>query len=217
MATLHEEIEELVDSLPSYYGNGEDSGNWKLLDAVGRQVVDLDGDVEELDRETTVQDALDVNSLEELAGMVQVQRYSGESRDHYRARIIAEYQLNTSEGTTEDVFNTMATILGCEIEDLWFQDWRFLFGEVHDRVVCFLLPHENVQNIDLSGEEISKVARKLAPVGTTVKTQYNGSLRYKTKEDFESGNWNGYENGYDALDSEGNPTGTGGTKGGLIQ
>ncbi|QIR31197.1 baseplate protein [Halorubrum virus Serpecor1] len=216
MATIHEEVEKLVNSLPSYYADDDESGNWKLLDAVGRQVVDLDGDIETLDDETTVQEALDVDSLEELAGMVQLRRRSGEGRDHYRARIIAEYQLNTSEGTIEDAFNSMATILSCEVEDLWFQDWRFLFGEIHDRTVCFLLPYDDVQNLDLSGEEISKIVQKLAPVGTTVKSQYNGSLRYKSKEDYEETNWNGYDGGYDALDSEGNPTGEGGTKGGLI-
>ena len=217
MATIHDEVEQLVNSLPSYYADDDESGNWKLLDAVGRQVVDLDGDIQTLDGETTVQEAMDVDSLEELAGMVQVQRYSGESRDHYRARILAEYQLNTSEGTIDDAFGSIATILGCEIEDLWFQDWRFLFGEVHRRTVCFLLPRDGVEGIDLSGEEISEVVQKLAPVGTTVKSQYNGSLRYKTKDEFESKNWNGFDGGYDALDSEGNPTGKGGTKGGLIQ
>ena len=64
MATIHEEVEHLVNSLPSYYGDDDEGGNWKLLDAVGRQVVDLDGDIEELDDETTVQEALDANSLE---------------------------------------------------------------------------------------------------------------------------------------------------------
>jgi hypothetical protein len=217
MATIHEEIEELVDSLPSYYGNDRDGGNWKLLDAVGRQVVDLDGDISEIDGETTVQEALSINSLEELAGMVQLDRYSGESRDHYRARIIAEYQLNTSEGTVGDAFNSMATILGCEVEELWFQDWRLLYGEVQSRKVAFLIPYDDVQNIDLDGAEISKIVQRLAPVGTTVETQYDGTLRYVSESEYQNGNWNGYDYGYDTLDAEGNPTGNGGTYGGLIQ
>jgi hypothetical protein len=214
--TTHDEVQELVKALPSYYEDAEDGGNWKLLHPAGQEIVDLDGDIEELDRESTVQEALDVNSLEELAAFVELGRQTGETADHYKARIISEYQLNTSEGTIEGTVNSLKEILGCSVDDIWFQDWRILYGDIHNKTICFLVSPEYIDGVDLSGDEISETIKKLSPAGSTIKTQYRGDLLYKSKEQDQSNSWDGYEDGYDHLDSDGNPSGSGGTKGGLI-
>lgn len=203
----------LVDTLPTFFANDTDSGNWHLFAPVGDQIDTLDSDIEAVDRATDVQRADTIDQLERLAKLVEVTPRDGESKEHFRARTFARYQLNTAEGTISDVLNSVATILNINVERVGYVDID------REAAVGIIMPKKAVDTVNLSESEVSDILHDLVPAGYEVRGQIRGTFTYVSVDEYDStSDWSNYNYGYDSLDGTGTntPTGEGGTYAGLL-
>lgn len=207
-------IEWLVDTLPTFMANDESSGNWHLMTPIGNQIDDLDADIEAVDRASHVQSADTIDQLEKLARMVEAVHRDGETKEHYRSRIFARYQLNTAEGTVGDLLQSVSTILDANIENIGYVDHYKEFGTPAE--VGIVMPGQKVDQLNLTSDEIADILNDLAPAGYTVFGQTRGTLLYVTPSTYNNtSDWSQYD-GYDGLDANGDPKGTGGTYAGIV-
>lgn len=203
----------LVDSLPNYLNPDPEHGNYALLEPIAAQVDELDDDLQEVDDAKSVQRARTRPEIEKLASLVSLAPEGNEGRERYRARTIARFQLNTSEGVFTDIFGSLAEILDIEVEDIWYADWMRLYNE--DKQV-FFLPYSEVKAHPLDDDNIDEIVGDLTAAGKSIKAMYDGSHRAVSAEKYENTNWTGYDAGATSLDSEGNIIEGGGTAGGLL-
>ncbi|NUC72534.1 hypothetical protein HTZ84_09470 [Haloterrigena sp. SYSU A558-1] len=210
----NETIEELVTALPAFMPRDEESGNYDLLWAAAEAINRLDEDIETVEKAMTLQEAEDAASIDRIADVVGASRRDGESLEKYRARVLMEFQSLTAEGTVGDIFTLLASVLRCEVDELWYQDWRLLYDEPSS--VAFLVPYQRVVDSVLSAADVRDIADKLNPAGKQVKLQYNGSFRPVSVEEYENEDHNP-NRGFGTLDENGDPAPSGGTFGGLIQ
>lgn len=153
-----------------------------------------------------------VSRLQALAQPITLPPQEGESVEHYRARIVAEFALTTGRGTIETLINTTAEILSISPE-------RVEFAEPHagERGTAELgLPSSVLADYELSQTELIEILDKLIPAGYRLGGILTGQFTYITPEDYEISNFDP-EQAYDGLDSSGDPKGNGGTYAGVIQ
>lgn len=203
----------LVDSLPGYLNSDPEYGNYTLLEPIAARIDDLDHDIEAVDDAKNVQRARTRPEIERLASLVDLPPEGHEELEHYRARTIARFQLNTSEGTFTDIFGSLAEILNIDIEDIWYANWNRLFGI--DRHV-FFLPYPEVKAHPLNDDSIEEIVGDLTAAGKTIEAMYDGSHRPVSAEKYHSTDWTGYDAGATGLDEDGNIIDGGGTAGGLL-
>lgn len=208
------EADDLLRGLPSYYSKDKDSGNSKLLAAVGKSIERLDEDIETVHSAMRLPYAEEFSSIDRIADTVNVSRRTGESLEKYRMRTLVAFQSLTSEGTIADMFVTFAGILRGDEEQFRYQDWQLLYGE--DATIAFLVPSNLVADSVLNSSDIADIAADLAPAGRAVKVQYSGTFTPVSVADYESGDYD-TRRGFGTLDESGNPDSSGGTFGGLIQ
>ncbi|QRV15013.1 hypothetical protein JMJ58_19215 [Haloterrigena salifodinae] len=209
-----EAVHDLIRALPPFYAKDETSGNFQLLDVVGKGIDRLDFDIERVDKAMTLQEAEKAASIDRIADVVGVSRRTGESIEKYRMRTLLAFQSLTAEGTIPDMFISFASILRGDESEFWYQDWEALYDE--DSTFAFLVPIDRVEDSVLEPTDIPEIAAMLAPAAKTVEVQYNGSLRPVSAADYEAGNYDA-EGGFGTLDENGDPAPSGGTFGGLIQ
>lgn len=193
--------EELVDSLPTYYPKDEEGTNYKFLEVIGNRVDEIDEYTEDLDNATVVQRADTSDQLREHGKFVNLKKREGESVEEYRARILATYQLLTSEGTPLDLVISTAEIIDADTDEVqYIRD-----GEE----IIVRMPGPRVNEIELESEDVADLVSDLAPAGRGVTSEVRGTLAYITPEEYENET---YESGvgYDTL-VNGEPTGEGGT------
>lgn len=203
----------LVDSLPNYLNTDPELGNHTLLEPIASQIDELDDDIEEVDDAKSVQRARTIPEIERLGSLVGIRPTGQEELEHYRARTVARFQLNTSEGTLDDIFGSLSEILNISIEDIWYSDWKHLY-DVNRNV--FFLPYTEVQAHPLEDDSIEEIVGEITAAGKEIKAMYDGTHRPVSKEKYDSTNWTGYEAGMTGLDDEGNIIDGGGTAGGLL-
>ena len=214
MTDEYSTIEELATALPAFMPKDETSGNYDLLWAAAEAIDRLDADIETVDKAMTLQDAEKASSINRIADVVGASRRDGESLEKYRARVLMEFQSLTSEGTISDIFILLSSILRGEVDELWYQDWRYLYDE--PSTVAFLVPFHRVEDSVLDPADLPDIADKLNPAGKRVEIQYFGTLRPVSVEEYESGQADP-DRGFGTLDENGDPAESGGTFGGLIQ
>lgn len=206
--------EELAESLPEIFPRDKDSDNYKLFQVVGHEVDDTLDNVDAVDRATTVQHADTVAQLDKLGEMVDVNPREGEKREHYRARVISEYQLVTCEGSISDIINSVSTILDTDPSSVEYSELA------EDLTFRILAPKDAIDSLELSDGEIAKIINDLSLAGGRIEVSTLGTLEYvseSTYDDIQAGNdsWSNYP-GYDGLDADGNPKGGGGTYAGRL-
>jgi hypothetical protein len=205
-------VEWLIDSLPGFMENDETSGNWKLFSPIGDRLDELEDDLQSVSRATFVQEANTIEQLEKHAQAVNLPYRQGETLEHYRARIFAKYQLNTSEGTAGDVINSVSTILNTDPENIGYKELNI------EATIRILMPSKKVDNLNLAAGEIANILNNLVPAGYDVRGKLRGSFKYVTPSTYnDTTNWSEYEfGGYDGLDSNGDPKEDGGTYAGIL-
>ncbi|UBF22400.1 P2 gpI-like phage tail protein [Haloarcula virus HCTV-15] len=207
--------QEIVDSLPTWMPTDEGSGNFKLLDVVGRAIDRLDSDIESVDDAKSVQSATSIAQIEQLARLVNSPPRDGETLEKYRARTMVRFAQNTSEGTIGDVINGLSAIFDTDAENFRYQDWKRLFDLKRQ---VFLLPYDDVKAHPFKAPDLQELLNDITAAAKTVEPMWNGDLVAWSAEDYEKqGAWDTYADGADGLDAEGNPTGEGGTPAGLIE
>lgn len=202
--------QDLIDKLPPWMPKDESTGNFKLLDVVGRAVDRLDGDIEDLDNATTVQHAETVAQIERLARLMNLPPKDGESKEKYRARTIAEFQTLTSEGTARDIINNSATILNTEPTKIGYTKLN------ENGVVNLGVPADALNASALTGDDFKTIITKQAAAGFRIEATLRGTFTYITESAYNSNEHDGSRGYTSDADGDGEPDDGGGTYAGLI-
>ena len=199
----------ILRRLPPWMPRDPSTGNFKLLDTVGRAIDRLDDDITDLDAATAVQHAESVAQLEELARLVELPPQQNEGREKYRTRLIAEFQTMTTEGTPADVIENTATLLDIDSEKITYSKLD------ENGAVSLDIPGDALDSLGLSDSEFIDIIGKHAAAGFRIEATISGTFTYldETKDPSTDSN---PDYGYDGLDADGNPKGNGGTYAGLI-
>lgn len=222
MAQNSESGDDLFRGLPAWMPTDESSGNFKLLDVVGRNIDALDADIEAVDKASTPQDATSVAQLRQLAKLVALPPEGGESTSKYRARVIAEFQTYTAEGTARELIENAATLLDLDPEQIEYSQLS------ENGVVSLNIPNKALENVSLTGTQFADIIEKHVAAGYRVETTlsgtftYLGTTAYTGPYDAASGGYDSTQlasdatKGHDGLDINGDPKDTGGTYAGVI-
>ncbi|OYR54918.1 hypothetical protein [Halorubrum halodurans] len=210
----HETTEEsLAAQLPDFMPKDPESGNYKFLSTIAERLDATDADIASVDRATTVQYADTVDQLERLARLVDLRPYRDETREHYRARVLAEFQLVTSQGTVKDLLNATATILDIEIEDIGYTE-EYTAGGGSARIN---VPLSKLDQIALSDTEFGRIVSGLIPASYRLDVLKEGTFTYISPETYNDETFaHDPERGYDGLDGSGDPKDNGGTYAGVL-
>lgn len=229
----HDTIEEsLAAQLPEFMPKDPESGNYKFLSTIADRIDAYNSDIESVDRAKTPQTADTIEQLEEIARLVDLKPYQDETLEHFRARVISEFQLVTSKGTVRDLMNATATILDAEVDTI-----RYTEEHVPETGVCQLgVPSKQMNEVKLSDSEFVKIVDQLIPSSYTVDLYKSGTFTYISTSDwintrranntgtftFISSTAYGNSNhdpvkGHDGLDTSGNPKDNGGTYSGIAE
>lgn len=214
--------QELLDGLPPWMPRDDASGNFKLLDTVGRAFDRLDGDIQDVDNATSIQNAESVEQLREFGRLVDLAPKQGESREKYRTRLFAEFQLNTNEATTPQLLRNVATLLDISVGNVDYK--KNNHGEF-----TLSIPGEALDQMDLTATEFVDIVSRLTASGFKVDALAKGTFTYLAESaysgPYDSAN-GGYDEtqlnsdaakGHDGLDANGDPKNNGGTYAGLLE
>lgn len=198
--------EELASRLPVWMPKDSHSGNYRLLEPIANELDSTEGDLGAVDRALTVQTADSIEQLEELAKLVGLYHMKDESLEHFRARILAEYQLVTSNGTVADLINGIATILGIDEELVEYTE-QHTTAAGNCRVS---VPRRRLDQFQLTYAEFGEIVESLIPASYRIDVFQKGTFNYITPAEYNA-NSSQAEFGYDGLDTNGDPKDSGGT------
>lgn len=201
----------LIEGLPPWMPTDAATGNFKLLDVVGRAIDRLDHDIEDIDHASTVQHATTIAHLKRLAQLVDTPPKTGEAREKYRSRVIARFQTLTSEGTPADIIGNTATVLDVEPEDIEYTELT------ENGVVSLGIPAKSLSDLSMSDTEFVDIVKNHVAAGYRIEATTSGTFTYAAPGDELT--ITSDKKGYDAdADADGVPdqTADSGTYAGLI-
>lgn len=203
--------EALAAQLPTFMPKDPESGNYKFLSTIAERLDSLKDDIESVDRATTAYDADTIGQLEQIAQLIDVKPYQNEDREHYRARVLAEFQVVTSEGTVLDLLNATATVLDVDIEKIGYtEEYTTEAGSARLNI-----PSSKLSQFSLTDGEFAEFASNLIPASYRLDILRKGTFTYISPADYSSNNHDS-DKGYDGLDVGGNPKDNGGTYAGVL-
>lgn len=132
--TVSENGEELALALPAFLPSDPASGNFKILDVIGRGFDRLDDDIRDVDEASNVQTANSVAEIAELAKPVETRPRVGEQKEKYRTRVIARFQQVAGEGTINGLILNVATLLSVPAADVEYDPYEIESGAVLVRI-----------------------------------------------------------------------------------
>lgn len=197
-------VEDLADSLPTYFRKDYTSNNYKLYGAVGEEIDEINKSLIDLEKSTMITEAESLQALEKLAKIVNVTPRNNETLEHYRIRVISNFQNITNEATHNDLIEQLSFILDVK------KDVLHVFDSKIPGVISIGMPQTAVDNTALSEEEISIIMEKNVAAGYTFEGIITGTFIHITSERLENEEYD-ESVGYDSLDENGNPKGQGGT------
>jgi hypothetical protein len=183
-----------------------ESGNWDLLSPIADEIDALDADRATIDSALTPQHADTIEQLHEFAKLVGVVPRQNETLEHYRARVIARFQMITSEGTVSDLLNGISVILNTSIENIEYTE-EHATSAGNCRVS---VPNSKLQALALSTTEFVEIVEGLLATSYRLDIFKGGTFTYITPEDYNLG-LSDPELGYGGLDTNGDPKDNGGT------
>lgn len=202
---------DIARGLDELFPNSSVSDNYTLLEPVGDYEATTDSDISSILDASRVRDATTIAQLEKLGKLVGVTYNDGETKEHFRARIRAEYALATSEGTIEDVLVSAAEIIETSPDSLVFAEPAG--GE--NGTIELGLPGKAIDNVALTDTEVAEFLDRLIAASYRVDGYRVGTFTYITPTDYNNNNHDATK-GYDGLDGNGDPKDNGGTYAGLI-
>lgn len=202
--------QELVDELPPWMPKDESSGNFKLMDVVGRAVDRLDSDIENVDDAIHVQTANSVDEIHRVAKLVSLPPKDGESKEKYRARTIAEFQKLTSEGTIRDILTNSASILDVEPSEIEYTELS------ENGVVELTLPLDALDQVSLTSAEFVDVIEGQLAAGFRLEAILRGTFTYISVTEYNNNNHDASKGYTTDSDNDGTPDSGGGTYSGVI-
>lgn len=207
---ISESGEDILDELPPWMPRSESTGNFKLLDAVGRGFDRLKEDIETANKATNPQTAESIGQLKQLGKIVETKPKTEESVNKYRRRLVGEFQITTNEATLEDIFKNISTLLDIQVESIGYNQGT------ESNSIILSVPANSIDSISLTQEEFAEILNKQVAAGFNIDLQSRGTFTYRTVGSYEN-EVNNTDKGYDGLDSNNNPKNNGGTYAGLLR
>jgi hypothetical protein len=210
----HDTLEEsLAAQLPEYMPKDPQSGNFKLLSTIAERLESLDSDVQSVNRATSVHHADSLAQLERLADLVGLTPYTDETREHFRARVLAEFQSISSQGTVRNVLDGIATMLDTDITNIRYTEEHTSAGGS----ARIEVPLQKLDSIAFDKSEFSNVIKELMPASYQINVLIRGTFTYISPAQYNDTSFvHNPDEGYDGLDTNGNPKGNGGTYAGIL-
>ncbi|QCC48076.1 hypothetical protein [Halobellus limi] len=205
-----EEISQLAAGLPGWFPKSPQTNNYKVLVAVGNSAADRVAEIADVQDAVRVQDADTIEQLAELATPVGVTHRENEPIETFRTRIIAAYQALTSEGTANDLIVRAATLLDVSPESISYAD------SAEAGVIVLSVPGQAVNDLSISVSEFVNILSDLISAGYRLESTTLGTLEYISPAEYDSGTYN-TSAGYDGLDINDDPIGSGGTYSGILR
>ena len=211
--------EDLAAQLPSFMPKDDASGNYKLLAGIAERVDFTKEDLVDINEAMTVQHANSIQELDRLGRLVDLPPQRDETLEHYRARLIAEFQLVTGEGTVKDLLIGAASILDTDIESIKYTE-EHTSGAAHSQLE---VPTSRLAELQFSNTEFASILNELVPASYVVSILQRGTFTYLSEADYSgSGSYNSADLnsdatlGHDGLDGSGDPKDNGGTYAGIV-
>lgn len=201
--------EEIIKNLPSWMPRAISSGNFKLLDPVGRGLDRLGNDIDSANNANSVQNAETVEQIERLAKLVQVKPKSNEPIEKYRKRVIATFQNATNEGTLRSLFENISTLLDIQSSKIGYIE------SPENGSFILTVPGDSIDSTDITQSEFSTVISGQVAAGFRADIQTRGTFSYITPTQY-SNNQSDPTKSYDGLDINGDPKNEGGTYAGVL-
>jgi hypothetical protein len=203
--------------LPPWMPRTESDGNFKLLDVVGRGFDRLDEDIDEVKDASSIQTANSKRSIEEIAKIIDEPPRRDETLEKYRVRAIASFQKISSEGSFEDLFSNIATLLNLTIKDIGYEEMKSN-GEV-----LLSVPGKAIDEVALSREDFLKIIQDQSAAGYQINILNRGTFTYTNADSYlGSGTYDAADLvsesnlGHTGLDATGDPKDAGGTYSGVL-
>jgi hypothetical protein len=206
--------EKLASRLPIYYPKDPGSGNYFLLAPIAAGLDDLDDDHAEVGQATHVQTADTIPQLWRLAELVNLPPRQGETVEHYKARVIARFQLVTTEGTINDLLHAASVILNIRKESIGYDEPAAGSSEIG--TASLQLPAGALSESTLTTTEVATILNELMPASYRLSALTAGTFTFISPEDYNAG-LSDAALGFDGLDVNGDPKGNGGTYAGVLR
>ena len=200
--------EEIFESLPPWMPRHESSGNFKLLDVVGRGFDRIEDDINDAQDASNVQTAQSIDQLKEIAKLVDVSPTSESDLSTYRSRVISGFQSATNEGDLPGIFENVSTLLDIDEERI-----NFLQGGEQGAFILSV-PGSSFGSDSITQEEFAEIISDQVAAGYRADIQRRGTFTYLNTNQYSNDDHNS-DNGYAGLDSDGEPT-DGGTYAGVL-
>jgi hypothetical protein len=205
--SLSKETEDLVRALPNWMPKDPKSGNFSLLIPAGQRIERAEADIETIKNETILQYASKIGSIELISESVGAPQSKNDSVEKYRLKTISEFQSITNESTIDNILQRISSLLNVNIENLEYEE--------QNGFSIIYIPSLALENLTISVNEFSTIVNSLSVAGYSIDIQITGTLDFVTPEQYQSGEYDS-EFGYDSLDTDGEPGGTGGTYSAII-
>ena len=201
--------EEIFKQLPPWMPRTESSGNFKLLDVIGRGFDRLEDDISDVDKANNVQTAESIEQLRELAKLVDTPPTSDEGLEKYRRRVIVEFQNTTNEGDLPGILENVSTLL-----EIGKNEIEYSPGTERGAFILSV-PSNAITSVSLTQSEFADIIGDQVAAGFRVNVRTRGTFTYITPTQYEN---NSHESSkaYDGLDSNGDPKDAGGTYAGVL-
>jgi len=206
--------EDLAAQLPTFMPKDPNSGNYRLLKTVAGVLDIIRDDIEAVDFAMNVQTAQSMGELDKLGELVDLHPYENETVEHFRARLIAEYQLVTGEGTIRDLLQGAAAILDVDSRNLDYAEPTL--GTNEHGTMSMTFPVKTLDASELTDSELANILDQLVPAGYRLDALKKGTFTYISESDYQAANFDP-DLGYDGLDGSGNPKDNGGTYSGILR
>jgi hypothetical protein len=207
--------ERLASRLPTYFPKDPDSGNYLLLEPIAKQIDLIESDLEEIDAASNVQTAKTLDQLRLIGELVNLPPTQGETVEHYQARLLARFQTTTSEGSIEDLLHAASSILNIRKEAIFYEEPAS--GSTENGTASLTIPSDAFDDAALSASEIASILQGLMAASYRLSTISSGTKKFVSIADYDAGTYDGTAIGFDGLDVNGDPLGTGGTFSELIR
>jgi len=205
--SLSKETEDLVRALPNWMPKDPKSGNFSLLIPAGQRIERAEADIETIKNETILQYASKIGSIKLISESVGAPQSKNDSVEKYRLKTISEFQSITNESTIDNILQRISSLLNVNIENLEYEE--------QNGFSIIYIPSLALENLTISVNEFSTIVNSLSVAGYSIDIQITGTLDFVTPEQYQSGEYDS-EFGYDSLDTDGEPGGTGGTYSAII-
>lgn len=206
----------MVDDLPPWFNKSRSKSNYEILKGPGNELEEVDAEIENIEKALFVQTATTIDELDMLGDMVGISPGETESIEHFRARLMAEYQVTSAQGDINSLINGVANFLFIKNTSISYSEDSTSGG-----TATLSVPGNATSSSNLSSSEVAKYAEKMLAPSYYLTVIESGTLEYVTPSTYNdcegtADSWSNYP-GYDGTDTNGDAKGNGGTYSGVIE